>query len=488
MRRFSFFRQVRRWQLHSSQQFHGGGGDDRHVSLFHNRASRDYSFVIGKRPAGFAAASLGGGHSLLHQCHIHSTGPRHAPDQNYYEILGVSANASQQEIKKAFHQLAKKYHPDANKDNPSAKRKFQEIREAYETLQDTIKRSQYDTMRAQGAENVEYDTGYTGGFRYSGEPQGFRYAGGPEGFGFSSKAHFSDSFQQIFSEMFEDDTNHFALDIQVELSLSFIEAAKGCTKNLSFDAFVPCDSCDGHGHPRNAKTTVCTTCRGIGRIAIPPFTSTCSTCKGSGRIIREFCMSCEGSGLSEGLKEVKVTIPAGVESGDTIRVPEAGNFGPRGSPPGNLHIKLKVATDPVFTREGVDVYVNSNISFTEAILGGKVEVPTLSGKVQVKIPKGVQHGQLLVLRGKGLPRHGFLADHGDQFVRFCISFPTIINERQRAILEEFAEEEINNENNRSSEGNWWQQILERVTEPKFMLEFSANRVDNDPFGDGFRDT
>ena len=157
--------------------------------------------------------------------------------------------------------------------------------------------------------------------------------------------------------------------------------------------------------------------------------------------------------MVEGIKEVKVTIPAGVNTGDTIHVPEAGNAVKSGARPGSLYIKIKVAEDSVFARDGADIYVDSNISFTQAILGGKVDVPTLSGKMQVKIPKGVQPGQLLVLRGKGLPRHGYLVHHGDQYVCFRINFPTKINERQRAILEELAEEEIKQENCSTFEGN-----------------------------------
>ncbi|KAG6648802.1 hypothetical protein CIPAW_07G169800 [Carya illinoinensis] len=341
---------------------------------------------------------------------------------------------------KTVEKLAKKYHPDANRNNPSAKRKFQEIREAYETLQDPEKRAQYDRKRTQGSENVEYAGGGADGFRYA------------------YRTHFSDSFHKIFSEIFEHETDHFASDIQVELSLSFSEAAKGCTKNLSFDAFMPCDFCHGRGYPLDAKTKVCPTCGGIGRVTIPPFTSTCGTCKGSGQYIKEYCMSCKGSGVVEGVKEVKVTIPAGVDAGDTIRVPGAGSGG-RGSQAGSLFIKIKVTEDPVFTRDGADIYVDSNISFTQAILGGTVDVQTLSGKVQVKIPKGVQPGQLLVLRGKGLPKHGFLVSHGDHYVRFRVNFPTVLNERQRAILEEFAQEEINHANSNSIEGNWLYQQL-----------------------------
>ncbi|TXG52716.1 hypothetical protein EZV62_021885 [Acer yangbiense] len=405
-----------------------------------------------QKPHDFATTGM-----LLNKRCIHATGSCYSTQRDYYEILGVPENASRDEIKKAFHVLAKKYHPDANKNNPSAKRKFQEIRDAYEvdfcafqlenlswstmvsnlpqfslsenlthpamlqTLRDSEKRAQYDLNRSRSTENVEYSTG---------DAEAFRHA---------YHTNFSDSFQKIFSEIFEDGTDRLAPDVQVELLLSFSEAAKGCTKHLSFNSFVPCDSCNGRGYPFDAKTKICSTCRGIGRVTIPPFTSTCFSCKGSGRMIKESCMSCRGSGVVEGVKEVKVTIPAGMKSSIQIRVME-------------FDLKAEcsmVAKDPVFTRDGADVYVDFNISFTQAILGGKVDVPTLSGK----IPKGVQPGQLLLIRGKGLPKPGLLWDHGDQYVRFCVNFPTTLNDRQRAILEELAKEEINNVNSGSTEGN-----------------------------------
>ncbi|KAL8494776.1 hypothetical protein ACS0TY_025579 [Phlomoides rotata] len=372
---------------------------------------------------------------LLKRC-IHATGVYRSPERDYYETLGVSKASTRDEIKKAFHDLAKKYHPDANKNNPSAKRKFQEIRDAYETLQDPEKRTQYDRMRQSSGRTPNAESSNT-------ERDHFRYARSTE---------FSGSFHKIFSEIFEDEPENLGSDIQVELVLSFSEAAKGCTKHLSFDADVPCDSCDGRGHPLDAKTRRCPTCQGNGRVTIPPFTTTCVTCKGLGRIIKEYCMECQGSRVCKGVRDVKVTIPAGVDADDTIRVPNAGNSGGQGRTSGNLFITLKVAQDQIFSREGADLYVNSYISFTQALLGGSIEVPTLSGKMQLRIPKGVQHGQLVLLRGKGLPKSGFFVDHGDQYVRFCINLPPTVSERQRAILEEFEKEM--DENNTSAADGW----------------------------------
>ncbi|XP_010939719.1 chaperone protein dnaJ 1, mitochondrial isoform X2 [Elaeis guineensis] len=408
-----------------------------HLSLLYK-----YNLDIVERPHNIYRSSA----SSLNRS-FHATALRYATDRDYYEILGVPKDATREDIKKAFHALAKKYHPDANKNNPAAKRKFQEIRDAYETLRDPEKRAQYDREFSEGAEKVRYAGDDASGCRST-------YEDPFSGFYRANQDPFSDTFYKIFSEVFENERDIYAADIQVELNLSFSEAARGCKKQVSFSAQVPCDSCYGRGHSVNAKPIKCPTCNGVGRVTVFPFTSTCRSCKGLGKIIKDYCLVCKGSGVVDGVKNVNVTIPAGVDCGDTIHVPRAGNQGGHGAQPGNLYIKMQVAKDPVFLRDGADIYVDAQIRFTQAILGGKIEVPTLFGKTHVKIPEGVQPGQLLVLRGRGLPKQVGLVDHGDQYVRFRVNFPSSVNERQRELLEEFAKEEAIQESSGSAEGNW----------------------------------
>nr|CAB3470010.1 unnamed protein product [Digitaria exilis] len=325
---------------------------------------------------------------------FHATGHRCSIDKDYYKILGVPKDASQDDIKKAFHS----------------------------TLRDPSKREQYDMV-------------------------------------------------------FQQDKNMRANDIKVELNLSFHEAANGCIKQVSFSAKNVCDSCGGRGHLENAKRYICPSCKGLGRVTNYPFTTTCSFCRGVGKVIKDYCFTCEGSGVVDGIKNVEVKLPAGaflyflfsagIDSGDTIHVAGAGDSGGLGTQHGSLYIKIQVANDPMFTRDGADIHVDKKISFTQAMLGGKVEVPTLNGNIEVKIPKGVQPGQVVVLRGKGMRNlAGFF---GDQYVRFQIHFPSVVTERQRVLLEEFAVEEATKEQNTSIVGNWWELVSEHMTGQKVMI-------------------
>uniref|UniRef100_K3XWU4 CR-type domain-containing protein n=1 Tax=Setaria italica TaxID=4555 RepID=K3XWU4_SETIT len=377
---------------------------------------------------------------------FHATGHRCSIDKDYYKILGVPKDASQDDIKKAFHSLAKKYHPDTNKGNTATKRMFQEIRDAYELF-------------SRGSRG-DFDGSYHDTFSGSNHDPFTEFHRQNDG-------HFSSKFYKIFSEVFGQDTDMRANDIKVELNLSFNEAANGCIKKVSFSAKNVCDSCGGRGHLANAKRYVCLSCNGLGRVTNYPFTSTCGVCRGVGKVIKDYCLTCKGSGVVDGMKHVEVNLPAGIDSGDTIHVREAGDSGGLGTEHGSLYITIQVANDPVFTRDGADIHVDRKISFTQAMIGGKVEVPTLNGKTEVKIPKGVQPGQVVVLRGKGL--RNLAGYSGDQYVRFLIHFPSVVTERQRALLEEFAVEEATKEQNTSMVGNWWELVAENMTGQKVMI-------------------
>ncbi|KAJ3700189.1 hypothetical protein LUZ61_003894 [Rhynchospora tenuis] len=395
---------------------------------------------------------------------FHATAPLGAIEKDYYKILGVPRDASQDDIKKAFLTLAKKYHPDTNS-SQSGKSKFQEIRDAYEILRDPSNRAQYD-KRFTGEEEMRYTADDAREFHnrtYQDPFTGSQKAG---------RDRFSDQFYKIFAEVFDDERGTYAEDVEVVVKLPFAAAVKGAKVELSYAAKVLCDSCDGRGYSVNAKRYVCPNCDGLGKVTIFPFRTTCDLCRGSGRIIKDFCLVCKGVGVIDGMRTVNVEIPAGVDSGDRIRVAEAGNSGRQGVNLGNLILKLEVEKDPVFVRDGSDIYVDARISFTQAILGGTVEVPTLSGKTQLRIPKGVQPGHRVILRGKGLPRGPSEArylDCGDQYVHFRVYFPSSVNERQRAILEEFALEEATKENNEFFEDNWWQQLVSHLTDPKVVM-------------------
>ncbi|KAE8775947.1 chaperone protein dnaJ 1, mitochondrial [Hordeum vulgare] len=342
---------------------------------------------------------------------FHSTGcQRYSMEKDYYKILGVTKDASQDDIKKAFQSLAKKYHPDTNRGNTAAKRTFQEVRDAYEasnlccavTLQLFSRGSDANSTGGRGEFDGSYQDPFSGFKKQNNDPfaEFYRQNDGP----------FSNQFYKVFSEVihtlrfyfyfnvshgstinslcfqvFQHDVDVHASDIEIELNLSFSEAAKGCTKQVPFSAKNLCYSCDGRGYPANARKYVCPSCKGAGKVSMYPFTSICTTCRGFGKVIKDHCLTCRGAGVVDGMKYANVIIPAGVDSGDTIHVREAGNSGGHGAIPGSLYIKLQVASDPVFVRDGADVHVDKKISFTQAMLGGKIEAPTLDGKTEIKL-------------------------------------------------------------------------------------------------------
>ncbi|XP_052160547.1 chaperone protein dnaJ GFA2, mitochondrial-like [Oryza glaberrima] len=363
---------------------------------------------------------------------FHGTRPVAARD--YYDVLGVSRNASQGEIKKAYYALAKKLHPDTNKGDSDAERKFQEVQRAYETLKDDQKRSLYDQVGPDQYEKASAGGGpggaYEGGF---GNPFEDIFGGGGGGGGMN------DFFRNIFRE--REFSGH---DAKVALEISFMEAVQGCTKTINFQTAVTCDTCKGAGVPPGTKPETCLACRGSGFIFMQtgPFRmqSTCTQCGGSGKTVKEFCKSCKGRKVVPGTKNIRLNIVPGTDDGDVIKLVRSGGADPDGGSPGDLYVTLKVREDPVFRREKGDIHVDAVLNVTQAILGGTVQVPTLSGDVVLKVKPGTQPGQKVVLRGKGIKTRNS-SYYGDQYVHFNVNIPANLTPRQRVLIEEFAKEE-----------------------------------------------
>ncbi|KAJ1257665.1 hypothetical protein BS78_10G013300 [Paspalum vaginatum] len=366
---------------------------------------------------------------------FHGTRPVAARD--YYDVLGVSKNASQGEIKKAYYGLAKKLHPDTNKGDADAERKFQEVQRAYETLKDEEKRSFYDQVGPDQYEKASAGGGgggnpFGGGF---GNPFEDIFGGGGGGGGGGGM---NDFFRNIFR-----DRDFGGQDVKVMLELSFMEAVQGCTKTINFQTSVPCETCGGAGVPPGTKPETCLTCRGSGFMFMQtgPFRmqSTCTKCGGSGKTVKEFCKTCKGNKVVPGRKSVRLDIVPGSDNEDTIKVVRSGGADPDGHP-GDLYVTLKVHEDPVFRREKGDIHVDAVLNVTQAILGGTVQVPTLSGDVVLKVKPGTQPGQKVVLRGKGIKTRNS-SYYGDQYVHFNVNIPANLTPRQRVLIEEFAKEE-----------------------------------------------
>ncbi|KAH9534103.1 hypothetical protein CY35_18G089000 [Sphagnum magellanicum] len=326
--------------------------------------------------------------------------------KDLYETLGLHKGANPKEIKTAYYQLAKKYHPDVNKGNPEAEKKFQDVQQAYEILKDDKKRTMYDQVGHEAYEQA------TAGGAYEGSPHaGSPFTGGGVrgggGFGGFSETIFGDAFgggmDEILKSMFGDQVAVHQNVPVVTVELTLREAVEGCTKQVSFSMPIPCPACNGSGFPPGARPQTCTTCGGIGRVVMQKAflkqESICPTCRGQGKIVQEHCHQCQGSGTVGARREIRVNIPPGVETGVTFRVRG-------GDSQENLTIRVKVLDDPVFRREGADVHVNVPISISQAVLGGRVQVPTLKGDVVLKIRPGTQPGQTQVLRGKEILLNG----------------------------------------------------------------------------------
>ncbi len=358
--------------------------------------------------------------------------------ENYYDILGVKKNASIDEIKKAYKELAKKYHPDVSKEAESEK-KFKEINEAYSVLSDPEKKQNYDN----------YGEAYK---NFSGYKQ--------QGFGHGTDFDFEDLFNNFsgFSGFGFDDINDIfgssrgqrrekkdlGSNIKITLTLKFEEAAFGVNKEINYDRFVKCENCGGSGSEGELKN--CTVCNGRGveikqqrtPFGIFQMQTTCHKCKGRGKVAEKQCTKCAGIGLKEKAEKLSIKIPAGINSGNHLRLQGKGNEGKHGS--GDLFLVILVEKHEIFKRDDEDIYAEIPISFSEAALGATVEVPTLKGKADLKIPAGTQTGTIFKMKGKGIKKLES-SEIGDEYIKVIIETPSKLSKKQKEILEQLKNEE-----------------------------------------------
>ncbi|WP_455542310.1 molecular chaperone DnaJ [Intestinibacter sp.] len=359
--------------------------------------------------------------------------------RDYYEVLGVGKDADAKEIKKAYRKLAMKYHPDKNPGDKEAEEKFKEINEAYEVLSDEEKRSTYDRF---GHDGLNGQGGFGGG-------QGF---GGFGGGGFGG---FEDIFGDIFGSGFGGGFGGSSsrrrgprrgADIRQSVTITFEEAAFGKKLKVKINRSEECEECNGSGAKPGTSKKTCPTCHGSGQVQSvqrTPFgniasTRTCSTCNGEGEIIESPCSKCHGKGNIRKTKTIEVDIPAGIDDGQMIKLSGQGEVGEKGGPRGDLYIVVNVQRHSIFEREGYDIYIEMPITFVQAALGDKLEVPTLDGKVSYNLPEGTQTGTVFRLREKGIPKLRSNS-RGDQYVKVIIDTPKKLNEEQKELLRKFGE-------------------------------------------------
>ena len=361
--------------------------------------------------------------------------------RDYYEVLGVSKGASEDEIKKAYKKLARKYHPDMNPGDKEAEEKFMEVNEANEVLSDPEKKARYDQFGFAGV-----DPSYGGGAGAGG------YGAGGYGAGGFDFGDLGDIFGSFFGGGFggaqrrNPNAPQRGESIRASVTISFTEAAFGCEKEITVDRSEQCPTCKGNGCAAGTTPEVCPTCRGTGTVQVRRQTpmgvfassAPCTKCGGTGRIIHQPCPDCRGQGAVRKRRSIKVTIPAGIDDGQTISLRGQGHAGKNGGPNGDLLINIMVQPHELFHREGTSVFCEAPITYAQAVLGGTLEIPTIDGKVKYDIPEGTQTGSVFRLRGKGIPvLNG--RGRGDQYVTVTIETPKNLNKEQKEALKKFSD-------------------------------------------------
>ncbi len=365
--------------------------------------------------------------------------------RDYYEVLGASKNASEADLKKAYRRAAQKYHPDRNPDDQEAEAKFKECKEAWEVLGDAQKRAAYDQFGHAGV-----DPSMGGGFG--------------AGAGAAGGAGFSDIFGDVFGDIFGGGRGgggqrvYRGSDMRYNLELSLEDAVAGTEVKIRVPTMVQCGTCDGSGARKGSKPTPCTTCGGHGQVRMQQgffsLQQTCPHCQGTGTVISDPCPDCRGKGRVSEHKTLSVKVPAGVDNGDRIRLAGEGEAGESGGPPGDLYVQIAVKEHPIFQRDENNLFCEVPISFTAAALGGELEVPTLNGRVNLKIPAETQSGKMFRMRGKGVkPVRG--GPIGDLLCRVSVETPVNLTRRQKELLQEFSGEVEQGGSRHSPQASSW---------------------------------
>lgn len=345
--------------------------------------------------------------------------------RDYYEVLGVSKDVSDAELKKAYRRLAMKFHPDRNPDDEAATEKFKEAKEAFEILKDREKRAAYDQFGHAGVSNQ------------------------PGGGGFGGGADINDIFGDVFGDIFGGGRRggggprvYRGDDLQYNLEISLEEAVSGASTEIKIPTMVGCDVCDGSGAKRGTSPSTCSTCHGVGQVRMQQgffsVQQTCPACRGKGKVITDPCPKCRGQGRTQKDKTLSVKIPAGVDTGDKIRLSGEGEASDSGGPPGDLYVAIMVKPHPIFQRDGADLLCTVPINFATAAIGGELEVPTLNGRVKLKVPAGTQTEKTFRLRGKGVKpvRGGAI---GDLLAKVRVETPVNLSKEQSDLLMQFHE-------------------------------------------------